>query len=170
MKIVLVGYMTSGKSSVGKVLAGSFDCNFIDLDEYIETKEGASITEIFTQKGEIYFRIKEIEYLKEILSLEENIILSVGGGTPCYGENMKLINTTATAVYLKASIKTLLDRLNKEKKNRPLIADLSLEKMTEFVGKHLFERAYFYEQAKLIVKIDDKTIEEIVVEIKPQLV
>jgi shikimate kinase len=170
MKIVLVGYMASGKSSVGKVLAGSFDCNFIDLDEYIETKEGASITEIFTQKGEIYFRIKEIEYLKEILSLEENIILSVGGGTPCYGENMKLINTTATAVYLKASIKTLLDRLNKEKKNRPLIADLSLEKMTEFVGKHLFERAYFYEQAKLIVKIDDKTIEEIVVEIKPQLV
>jgi shikimate kinase len=170
MKIVLVGYMASGKSSVGKVLAGSFDYNFIDLDEYIETKEGASITEIFTQKGEIYFRIKEIEYLKEILSLEENIILSVGGGTPCYGENMKLINTTATAVYLKASIKTLLDRLNKEKKNRPLIADLSLEKMTEFVGKHLFERAYFYEQAKLIVKIDDKTIEEIVVEIKPQLV
>jgi len=162
--------MASGKSSVGKVLAGSFDYNFIDLDEYIETKEGASITEIFTQKGEIYFRIKEIEYLKEILSLEENIILSVGGGTPCYGENMKLINTTATAVYLKASIKTLLDRLNKEKKNRPLIADLSLEKMTEFVGKHLFERAYFYEQAKLIVKIDDKTIEEIVVEIKPQLV
>ncbi len=170
MKIVLVGYMASGKSSVGKVLAGSFDCNFIDLDEYIETKEGASITEIFAQKGEIYFRIKEIEYLKEILSLEENIILSVGGGTPCYGENMKLINTTATAVYLKASIKILLDRLNKEKKNRPLVADLSLEKMTEFIGKHLFERAYFYEQAKLIVKIDDKTIEEIVVEIKPQLV
>lgn len=170
MKIVLVGYMASGKSSVGKVLAGSFDCNFIDLDEYIETKEGASITEIFSQKGEIYFRIKEIEYLKKILSLEENIILSVGGGTPCYGENMKLINDTATAVYLKASIKTLLDRLNKEKQNRPLVADLSLENMNEFIGKHLFERAYFYEQAKLIVKIDDKTIEEIVVEIKPQLV
>lgn len=170
MKIVLVGYMASGKSSVGKVLADNFGYSFIDLDVYIENKEAASITEIFTQKGEIYFRIKEIEYLKEILSLEENIIISVGGGAPCYGENMKLINDTAIAVYLKASIKTLMDRLNKEKKNRPLVADLSLEKMSEFIGKHLFERAYFYEQAKFIVKIDDKTIEEIVVEIKSKLV
>jgi shikimate kinase len=166
MKIVLVGYMASGKSSVGKVLADNFGYSFIDLDEYIEYKEAASITEIFTQKGEIYFRIKEIEYLKEILSLEKNIILSVGGGAPCYGENMKLINDTATALYLKASIKTLVDRLNKEKKNRPLVANLSLEKMIEFIGKHLFERAYFYEQAKFIVKIDDRTIEEIVEEIK----
>ena len=138
--------MASGKSSVGKVLADNFGYSFIDLDEYIEYKEAASITEIFTQKGEIYFRIKEIEYLKEILSLEKNIILSVGGGAPCYGENMKLINDTATALYLKASIKTLMDRLNKEKKNRPLVANLSLEKMSEFIGKHLFERAYFYEQ------------------------
>lgn len=162
--------MASGKSSVGKVLADNFGYSFIDLDVYIENKEAASITEIFTQKGEIYFRIKEIEYLKEILSLEENIIISVGGGAPCYGENMKLINDTAIAVYLKASIKTLMDRLNKEKKNRPLVADLSLEKMSEFIGKHLFERAYFYEQAKFIVKIDDKTIEEIVVEIKSKLV
>ena len=93
MKIVLVGYMASGKSSVGKVLADNFGYSFIDLDEYIEYKEAASITEIFTQKGEIYFRIKEIEYLKEILSLEKNIILSVGGGAPCYGENMKLIKS-----------------------------------------------------------------------------
>jgi|TARA_B110000240_G_C13268993_1_gene355011 shikimate kinase len=170
MKIVLVGYMASGKSSVGKVLADNFGYSFIDLDEYIEYKEAASITEIFTQKGEIYFRIKEIEYLKEILSLEKNIILSVGGGAPCYGENMKLINDTATALYLKASIKTLVDRLNKEKKNRPLVANLSLEKMSEFIGKHLFERAYFYEQAKFIVKIDDRTIEEIVEEIKTKLV
>ncbi|MFT4644568.1 MAG: shikimate kinase [Planctomycetota bacterium] len=170
MKIVLVGYMASGKSSVGKVLADNFGYSFIDLDEYIEYKEAASITEIFTQKGEIYFRIKEIEYLKEILSLEKNIILSVGGGAPCYGENMKLINDTATALYLKASIKTLMDRLNKEKKNRPLVANLSLEKMSEFIGKHLFERAYFYEQAKFIVKIDDRTIEEIVEEIKTKLV
>jgi shikimate kinase len=170
MKIVLVGYMASGKSSVGKVLADNFGYSFIDLDEYIEYKEAASITEIFTQKGEIYFRIKEIEYLKEILSLEKNIILSVGGGAPGYGENMKLINDTATALYLKASIKTLVDRLNKEKKNRPLVANLSLEKMSEFIGKHLFERAYFYEQAKFIVKIDDRTIEEIVEEIKTKLV
>ena len=162
--------MASGKSSVGKVLADNFGYSFIDLDEYIEYKEAASITEIFTQKGEIYFRIKEIEYLKEILSLEKNIILSVGGGAPCYGENMKLINDTATALYLKASIKTLVDRLNKEKKNRPLVANLSLEKMSEFIGKHLFERAYFYEQAKFIVKIDDRTIEEIVEEIKTKLV
>ncbi|MGK0307770.1 MAG: shikimate kinase [Urechidicola sp.] len=105
-----------------------------------------------------------------MLSLEKNIILSVGGGAPCYGENMKLINDTATALYLKASIKTLVDRLNKEKKNRPLVANLSLEKMSEFIGKHLFERAYFYEQAKFIVKIDDRTIEEIVEEIKTKLV
>jgi shikimate kinase len=128
MKIVLVGYMASGKSSVGKVLANNFGYKFVDLDDYIENKEDLTITKIFAQKGEIYFRLKEIEYLKEILCSEEKIILSVGGGTPCYGENMKLINEVATAVYLKASIKTLLDRLNKEKKKRPLVADLSQKK------------------------------------------
>ena len=115
MKLVLVGYMASGKSSVGKVLADSLECNFIDLDDYIETKEQQTITEIFAQKGEIYFRLKEIVYLKEILDSKDSLVLSVGGGTPCYGENMDAINNTSTSIYLKASISTLLKRLSNEK-------------------------------------------------------
>jgi shikimate kinase len=169
MKIVLVGYMASGKSSVGKVLAVNLGYTFIDLDDYIETKENTTISNIFDEKGEIYFRLKEIECLKEILDTQDEIILSVGGGTPCYGNSMELINEMGTSVYLKASIKTLLVRLNSEKQNRPLVAKLSSEKMTEFIGKHLFERSFFYEKAKFSITIDDKSIEQIVNEISTNL-
>ncbi|MDG2193997.1 MAG: shikimate kinase [Polaribacter sp.] len=170
MKIVLLGYMASGKSTIGKVLSQKTNMDFIDLDAYIEKKEALSIAELFASKGEVYFRIQEGRYLKEILASQQDTIISLGGGTPCYGDVMKmLLQTGITTVYLKASIGTLEKRLQSEKNTRPLIAELSKEKLTEYIGKHLFERASFYEQSSIKIQIDSKSVATIVSEIEAQL-
>ncbi len=166
MKIVLLGYMASGKSSIGKKLAKSLTMNFIDLDDYIIDKENMSISTIFEKKGEIYFRKIENQYLKEILSKEEDFILSLGGGTPCYSNNMEIINNKdVTSIYLQGSVPTMVERLIRKKAKRPLIASLGDDKIPEFVAKHLFERRFFYEQAKMTIKIDDKKKSEVAVEL-----
>lgn len=166
MRIVLLGYMASGKSSIGKKLAKSLDTNFIDLDDYIIEKEGISITKIFKEKGEIYFRKIEHNYLKEILQKKSKFILSLGGGTPCYSDNMNLINNSnTTSIYLQGSTPTMIKRLIKKKAKRPLIASLGDDKIPEFVAKHLFERRCFYEQAKITISIDDKKKSEVAKEL-----
>ncbi|WP_405296627.1 shikimate kinase [Algibacter sp. Ld11] len=164
MIIVLMGYMASGKSTIGKRLAKKLNYNFIDLDDLIESKENASVSEVFKSKGEIYFRKQEALYLREQLQSEDDIILSVGGGTPCYSNNMEAILNAedAKSVYLKASIPTLIEKLMKKKATRPLIAHIETEEaMAEFIGKHLFERAHYYNQANIKVVIDNKTKKEV---------
>ena len=171
MKIVLVGYMGSGKSTIGKMLAKKLGIRFIDLDEYIEVSEQMCIPEIFDTKGEIYFRKKEHEYLKEIMDSQDNVVLSTGGGTPCYGENMNaVLEATSNVFYLKASINGLLERLIAEKEYRPLIANIPNQELPEFIGKHLFERSFFYSQAHHSITTDGKNIEEIVTQITGLLV
>ena len=170
MKIVLLGYMASGKSSIGKKIAKSMAMNFIDLDDYIIEHEKMSIADIFKNKGEIYFRLIEHQYLKEILSKSDDFILSLGGGTPCYAKNMEEVNKGDTiSVYLNGSIPTMVKRLIKKKAKRPLIASLNDDQIPEFIAKHLFERSFFYEQAKLTVKIDDKTKSEVAIALKKLL-
>jgi shikimate kinase len=145
MKIVLLGYMASGKSTIGREISKKLDMKFIDLDDYISKREKRSISEIFKVKGEIYFRRIESLYLSEILNSKDNFILSLGGGTPCYSNNMDLImNSEAVSIYIKAGIKTLVSRLTAEKNKRPLVAELEDDKLVEFVAKHLFERGFFY--------------------------
>jgi shikimate kinase len=164
MIIVLMGYMASGKSTIGKRLAKKLNYNFIDLDDLIESKENASVSEVFKSKGEIYFRKQEALYLREQLQSKEDIILSVGGGTPCYSSNMDAILSAenAKSVYLKASIPTLIEKLMKKKATRPLIAHIETEEaMAEFIGKHLFERAYYYNQANVKVSIDGRSKKEV---------
>ncbi|MCK0114861.1 shikimate kinase [Gelidibacter sp. F63206] len=171
MSIVLIGYMGSGKSSVGKKLSEMVNFNFIDLDDYLEEKEKLSIAQIFETKGEIYFRKKEHLYLQEVLQLKDTV-LSLGGGTPCYGNNMDTILEAegARSIYLKSSIPNLVKRLNPEKAQRPLIAHLkSDEELTEFIGKHLFERSFYYNQSNQTVVTDGKNIETIAKEIVANL-
>ncbi|MGJ8593856.1 MAG: shikimate kinase [Aquaticitalea sp.] len=163
MNIILIGYMGSGKSTIGQNLSQTLNLDFLDLDNYIEEAEGASISDLFSTKGEIYFRKIENRYLKEIIR-NENVVISLGGGTPCYGNNMQIINeaTNIKSLYLKASIPTLVDRLFNERAMRPMIAHLNTkDEMTEFIGKHLFERSYFYNQADATLTIDKKSVEEI---------
>lgn len=157
MKIVLIGYMASGKSTIGKILAKKLNLSFIDLDDYISEAEQMSIPEIFSRKGEIYFRKIETKYLLEVLEKEGKFILSLGGGTPCYGNNMEIIlNSGASSIYLKASIPTIAQRISNGKTERPLVAHLSEEELPEFIGKHLFERQFYYLQSNHIISVDGK--------------
>lgn len=165
MKFVLMGYMGSGKSTIAKQLARALDLPFTDLDNYIEKKEQSSVKDIFNSKGEIYFRKKEGAYLKELMEDQKAGVLAVGGGTPCYGNNMQHIKKDSISIYLKGNIGTLSQRLKKEKSKRPLIASLNDDQLTEFVGKHLFERSAYYDQAFKIISIDQKTVKELVEEL-----
>ena len=171
MKIILLGYMGSGKSTIGKSLSQVMYYPFIDLDEYIVKQEGSSISKIFEKKGEVYFRKIEHIYLKEILEKEESLVLSLGGGTPCYAKNMDIINAKedVTSFYLQLNIPTLSQRLEKQKSTRPLVADLSEEKLTEYIAKHLFERREFYIKATHTINADNRSIQEITQEIRDAL-
>jgi len=166
VKIILLGYMGSGKTTVGKQLAKKLYTSFYDLDHYIESKEEATIAEIFDTKGEIYFRKIEHKYLKEFLAEKDEYILSLGGGTPCYAGNMDYIlnQSEVTSIYLQANIPTLKERISLNKTKRPLVASLSDEKMTEFIAKHLFERRDFYEKANHSLSVNGKEIATIVAE------
>jgi len=159
--------MASGKSSIGKKLAKKCNLPFVDLDDYIVKKEKITIPEIFKLKGEIYFRKIEAQYLNELLLLEDDFILAVGGGTPCYGNNMKSITENAQSIYLKSSIQNIYDKLSKQKnkQKRPLISTIEDRNLKEFIAKHLFERRHYYEQATHTIVIDDKSKKEIVGEL-----
>lgn len=164
-KIILLGYMGSGKSTIAKYLGEIKQLPFIDLDNYIEEKAGIAIKEIFSTKGEIYFRKLEHQAFVELLNTEQDCIIGLGGGTPCYANNHQLlIGEGRTSIYLKASIDTLFSRLVKEKAQRPLIADKTDEEMKEFIAIHLFERSYFYNQAQYTVSVD-QSVDQIVADI-----
>src|SRR5690606_17073119 len=168
MNVILIGYMASGKSSVEKILAEKLKFGFIDLDDYIETKEQRTIKDIFKTKGEIHFRKLEAAYLKDILEHKDNVVLSLGGGTPCYGNNMEFIlgHKNTKSIYFKTGIPTLVERLKNEKSQRPLIAHIDTDAMlTEFIGKHLFERTPYYNLAEITITTDNKTKEAIVEEV-----
>lgn len=150
-KIVLMGYMASGKSTIAALLANKLNYEAIDLDDFIEQKAGIKVNDIFNQKGEIHFRKLESLFLDEILHKKDKIVLAVGGGTPCYANNIKIINKLATSVYIKLPISNLVERLKPERQQRPLVAHLNDKDLKEFVAKHLFERQNFYNQADIIL-------------------
>ena len=165
MQIVLLGYMASGKSSIGKRVAKSLNISFIDLDDYIIDKENQSIANIFSSKGEIYFRQIEHLYLKEILEKKKNVILSLGGGTPCYANNMELISQSnnTTSIFLDTNLDVLTERLFYQKENRPLIKKInSKENLKTFIAKHLFERRDFYNKSEYILKLVDEDTDFVV--------
>jgi shikimate kinase len=169
MIISLVGYMGSGKTHISKILSEKINFKLIDLDKEISRRNKLTIPEIFDKKGEIHFRKLERETLEEILASEENVILSLGGGTPVYYNNMEIINHNSKSVFLRASVSTLSERLLKQKEKRPLIANISDENLAEFIAKHLFERNEFYNKAQINVITDAREPEDIVEEIIEKL-
>ena len=126
--------------------------------------ENKSINQIFEEDGEIVFRKLEHEALIESLQAG-NAVLSLGGGTPCYYNNLELINESSTSFYLRGSINTLVERIQIYKSDRPLVKNLSSGELKEYVAKHLFERKDFYEKAHHAIDVDNKSFEEIVDEI-----
>ncbi len=168
MNIVLIGYMGSGKSLVGKHLANKMKLEYLDLDDYIENQEKKTISKIFEDQGEIYFRKKESIYLKEVLDTFNNTIISLGGGTPCFAGNLETIKQkeNTTSIYLQTSLKELTERLFKERSKRPIIAHLTTqEELKDFIRKHIFERSFYYNQTDNKVITDQKNADQITEEI-----
>lgn len=165
-KVILIGYMAGGKSTVARVLSAKTGINYVELDDLIEEKCNLNIDQIFKSKGEIYFRKIEHEIFTQLVENEQRLIISTGGGTPCYANNHLRLNSKNTlSIYLKSSLPILVERLKLEKNKRPLVASLTIEELMEFVAKQLFERSYFYNQATYILDTDNKNADIISQEI-----
>lgn len=159
--------MGCGKSTIANKLSQSLKIPFVDLDEKIEEKANLSINEIFDTRGEIYFRKLEHQVFVELLNSPDKQIIGLGGGTPCYANNHELLNgENVASIYLKASIDTLFRRLSTNKSKRPLISQKNDVEMKEFIATHLFERSYYYNQAQFKVTVDEKTIDQVVLDIE----
>lgn len=165
MIISLVGYMGSGKSHIAKILSEKLNFKLIDLDKEIVSRYKMPITEMFEKKGELFFRKAEREVLKDVLKTESDLILSLGGGTPIYYNNMEEINSLSESVFLRTSVGSLYKRLVHNKSKRALIARIKDEDLSEFIAKHLFERTPYYNQAKYTVDTDNKSVDEVSEEI-----
>ena len=160
-RIFLIGMMGSGKSHWLKQMAKWNKSVGYDLDALIEMNEEKTIAEIFNEDGEVYFRKLEHQILEKLINNQESFILSLGGGTPCYSNNHEFLKSSnVISIYLKASVETLYDRLLYSNSERPLIANKNPEEMKEFIAKSLFDRSYYYNQAKYKVSIDERTKDE----------
>ncbi len=169
-KIILVGYMAVGKSTIGKILAEKTQMKWVDLDKIIESNVKLSVSDIFKEKGEIFFRKQEHLEFKKIINTEEQLVISTGGGTPCYANNHLLLNgNNVVSIYLYASIGNLYNRLTNNTSKRPLVANQTEEELKEFIAKNLFDRSYYYNQATFKINTDGKTPEDIIVEIEALL-
>ena len=149
MKIFLIGFMGSGKTTLGRKLASRMNCEFIDLDHVLEKKVELSIAEYFTLFGEDSFRKLESEVLKKT-PYPENAVISTGGGLPCFFDNMDWMKKHGRIVYIKLAPKTLADRLEAGKEERPLLQDKHGEALISFIEQKLAERESFYSQANII--------------------
>lgn len=152
-RIILIGYMGAGKTTIGKVLAREMGLDFYDLDWYIEDRFHKKIPEIFAESGEAGFREIERKMLHEVAEFE-NVIISCGGGTPCFFDNMDYMNSLCETIYLKASPEVLAAHLKMGKVVRPLLVGKSDEELTSFISEMLTEREPFYSRAKYTINID----------------
>ena len=167
MKIFLVGYMGSGKSTIASVLANLLDMEAIDTDVWIEQKYGRSIPNIFEVDGEEKFREMERICLESILKSKGDLLVATGGGLPCFSDNMHFINDHAISVYLMVSIKDIVDRIKGSK--RPLVVNRTKKSLTAYVRNHLGTRRQYYQQAHIKVWNTDtpeKVAERIIKKIK----
>ena len=164
MRIFLIGFMRCGKTTLGKKLAKDLNYNFIDLDNYVEKRTNKTIIEIFENKGEKEFRIVEKESLMEVCK-KDNIVIATGGGTPCFFDNMQKILGSGKAIYLKMKIEDLLERLETDKSQRPLIKNKSAKELENFILNKLSEREYFYKKSDYILQgksICEKEIQDLI--------
>jgi len=157
--------MGVGKTSLGKKLAKELGWQFVDTDKWIENKIGITISEIFNEKGEDFFREQEKYCLSELKSLE-NCVISVGGGLPCFGENMNKLNSFGTTIYLQLESKEIMKRLNQSKKSRPLLLGLEDKELEVYITNKLQERAQFYTLANHTVRPDRYFLEKCIQLIK----
>lgn len=151
MRIFLVGYMGSGKTTVGKLLAEQLGIAFVDSDQWIEEDQGVNVADLFDDRGEQAFRQLERDAIEAITSAYIEVVVATGGGLPCYRDNMARLNELGTTVYLLASIATIIRRI-RGTTDRPLLAGRSDKEARHFVRQHLRGRRQYYRQACHIVR------------------
>ena len=158
-RIFLIGYMGAGKTTLGRALARSLGLQFIDLDCYIEERYRKTISQIFAEKGEEEFRNIERRMLHEVGEFE-NVIISTGGGTPCFFDNVGYMNGQGTTVFLDVPVERLFIRLSIARAKRPLIKDKSDDELRAFIAEQLERRMPHYSKALYMFRADrleDKT-------------
>ena len=160
MKIVLLGYMGSGKTAMGRRLGRQADIPFFDLDNYIEQAQELSIPEIFHRYGEGGFRQMETFHLHQILESEKQFVLSLGGGTPCFNDNMEYLHGRCTTVYLSASPIVLAERLACSTTKRPLLKGKTGDELLEYVRQSLASREAHYKRADYELSVETLSVEE----------
>ena len=164
-RIYIVGYMGAGKTTVARHLASHLGWEVVDTDALFEEKYKISVCDFFNKYDEPLYRKLESEVLKETGSLE-NVVISTGGGTACYFDNMEWMNQHGLTVFLRISEKAVIDRLLHAKRKRPLAEGKTESELTEFVTRHYTERLPFYEQAKITVKAEDFDLESFLKQIE----
>ena len=147
MRIFLIGYMGAGKTTLGKAFARAMGLTFIDLDWYIEERFHKTIRELFTERGQDAFRDLERRMLHEVGEFED-VVISVGGGTPCFFDNVDYMNSVGETVFLDVDIPVLFRRLKIAKHQRPLLDGKSDEELMQFIQESLQNRLPFYTRAK----------------------
>lgn len=168
-RIFLIGYMGAGKTTVGKELAKRMGLSFVDLDYYIEARYRKTISRLFEENGESVFREMERKMLHEV-SMFEDVLVSTGGGVPCFFDNMTFMNNTGTTVYLKVSPEELVKRLELIKHTRPILKGRFGEGLKHFVEMNLEKREPYYAQASVIfdaeVMLTENDVHTIVAELE----
>lgn len=149
--IFIIGFMASGKSTFGKKLAKKKGYSFVDTDKLIEKEEGKSVTEIFEQYGEKYFRNLEKLALKRLIKQNENQVIATGGGMSCNQYNLNLMKRNGEVIYLKIDVKSVINRLKTAKNKRPILANLSEKELVTKIENLLNKRLKYYNQATVVV-------------------
>jgi len=160
MKIFLIGFMGSGKTTIGRRLAQKTGFDFVDTDRFIEMQQGMTISEIFAQQGEATFREMERNILLDLQKLDFSVV-STGGGMPCHGENMDVMLAGGKVVYLKTSPQALARRLLHSYTERPLIKGKTDVELQQFILKQLTEREPVYNRAHIVVQTENFSMEKL---------
>lgn len=164
--LFLVGYMGCGKSTIGRKLSRTLHLSFVDTDNCIEEREGATVFDIFHYEGEERFRAIEREVLEEVIRREEASVVSTGGGLPAWGDNMERMNEVGRTVYLKRSAENIASRLSPYgRQKRPRLRGLNDEELVLFMRDDMAKRDPFYSRAVQVVACEGKSDEEIIREI-----
>ncbi len=166
MKVFLIGFMASGKTTLGEELAKVLGYAFIDLDQYIVDREGKSIKMLFDLYGEDKFREIENNALREVSSITGDVVVASGGGTSCFYNSVDFMNKHGVTVYLRAEVDELLARLISSKTERPLLWGKSKDELNQYIIRVLDERKKYYEKAKITVQIKDADVSSLADTIK----
>lgn len=148
-RVFLIGFMGSGKTTIGKFIARDMGWKFIDMDDYFVQMKGCSVKEFFAREGEEAFRKSEREIVKE-LCIKENVVIATGGGAPCYYDNIDIMNRAGLTIYISVEPAILAKRLSKAKAERPLIAEKDDSELLNYISAKLAEREPFYRKARMI--------------------